>query len=216
MSTTCPASTSRSITALAPLPDMYKIESSWPWLQPGMRRTHSVSNLALLTNPPDVTEVFIHSQSVVWCSAAAPSQESSISSIPPGGRVDFVCGASTSISLVLSETSDRNRVSCVGVVSSLASDVLAVEWLSSTQFVAGQRNGTVSLFELYFLDHIYASHRVIRLGVWRHPKSIVKIAKVDERRILITGLDSQVYHHLIFNSAVVRLTSFMNPKDAHV
>lgn len=155
----------------------------------------------------------------MWCSAAAPllhSQHSKPSAPPmtpfilPPGRVDFVYGTSDSICLVLSESNRNAR--CVQVVGGMVSDVFAVEWLSSTHFVAGQRNGIISLYRLNVRGRFAQSQRVVRLGVWRHPQCIVEIARVNERRIVATGLDSEVYHPVFFRFCSCQADSFHEPQ----
>ncbi len=78
------------------------------------------------------------------------------------------------------------------IVRDLDSDVFAVEWLSPTLFVAGQRNGTISLHKLNFLKSPQRPIETYPVGAWSHPASISKIIRVDEQRILVTGMESQV------------------------
>jgi hypothetical protein len=113
----------------------------------------------------------------------------------PRGRVDFACGTSNSILVLVSVISGGNyHNTCYAVVRDLTSHVLALEWLSPILFVAGQRNGTIVLYKLSFTKKPKPPVHAEPLGAWRHPGSIVKIVKVDEQRLLVTGMDNQVQY----------------------
>lgn len=148
------------------------------------------SALDLLIFASDYFAQYSNLKDTLWCSAAPPGSDPLMTQ----GGIDFVCGTSNSIALVGPENGDV-RTTDLGnfyrVDRGLRSDVLAVEWLSPTIFVAGQRNGTITVYELNYSKS--SKPQVRLLGAWRHPSSIVRISRVDEWKILVTGLADQVF-----------------------
>ncbi|KAJ5887552.1 hypothetical protein N7495_007593 [Penicillium taxi] len=101
---------------------------------------------------------------IIWCSSACPSSDKAI----------FACGAQSSIFTLecgMSMSLSRPR-------DNYPKDIMALEWLSTSVIAGGSRDSSIFLHD--YRSGGYAS----RL---QHPSSVVKIRKVDDYRLLVSG-----------------------------
>ncbi|KAI9852041.1 MAG: hypothetical protein M1838_002010 [Thelocarpon superellum] len=178
----------------------------WQGHQPQLRSTHSTCvgqsneasiNLTKLFKPGQVQApwdvgvyVFLRPQAhtSVWTSACAPS----------GGSI----GIGTDQGIIMVEERDsgvpagsRSPDSTPPLADwhtrslHTASDVLALDWLSATCLVAGQRNGCVDLFDTRVPPALQSSNPVLAV---RHPSAVAHVRVVRDQRLVVSGLKNSL------------------------
>ena len=129
----------------------------------------------------------------VWSSACAPTTD--VFAVGTSGGVAFVDVATFSASWAVQPPLDEDHETLS------TSDILAIQFLTDSSYMTGQRSGAATLLDRR------ADYRDAAPMKIQHPACVTHVRRIDDYRVLINGLCSSVCI-LILHTAIIAPAEF--------